>query len=65
MLDLKLYYSELYADEAMLLELRSFFFKWLTVFSQSLLDPDTNPLLKAKHIRKYIDIYIRIYRSII
>ena len=28
-------------------ELRSFMLKWLVVFSQSLLDPDTNPLLKA------------------
>ena len=28
-------------------ELRQFMLKWLIVFSQSLLDPDTNPLLKA------------------
>ncbi|CAK9030583.1 unnamed protein product [Durusdinium trenchii] len=46
-LDLKLYYSELYVEEEMLEELRSFMLKWLVVFSQSLLDPDTNPLLKG------------------
>lgn len=46
-LDLKLYYSELYVQEYMLEELRQFMLKWLIVFSQSLLDPDTNPLLKG------------------
>ena len=29
-------------------ELRQFMLKWLVVFSQSLLDPDTNPFLKAR-----------------
>lgn len=46
-LDLKLYYSELYMQEEMLEELRQFMLKWLVVFSQSLLDPDTNPFLKG------------------
>mmetsp|Transcript_14393 Transcript_14393/g.29867 ORF Transcript_14393/g.29867 Transcript_14393/m.29867 type:complete len:577 (-) Transcript_14393:15-1745(-) len=46
-LDLKLYYSELYEDPLMLQELRCFMLKWLHVFSQSLLDAETNPLLKG------------------
>ncbi|CAJ1372869.1 unnamed protein product, partial [Effrenium voratum] len=46
-LDLKLYYSELYVQKEMLQELRCFMLKWLAVFSQSLLDAETNPLLQG------------------
>jgi len=46
-LDLNLYYGELYQDPAMLEELRRFMLKWLAVFSQSLLDPLTSPLLQG------------------
>eukprot|EP00931_Biecheleriopsis_adriatica_P076644 TRINITY_DN50333_c0_g1_i1.p1 TRINITY_DN50333_c0_g1~~TRINITY_DN50333_c0_g1_i1.p1 ORF type:complete len:586 (+),score=98.73 TRINITY_DN50333_c0_g1_i1:92-1849(+) len=46
-LDLNLYYGELYKDPQLLEELRRFMLQWLTVFSQSLLDATTNPLLKG------------------
>jgi len=46
-LDLNLYYGGIYQDPQMLEELRRFMVKWLSVFSQSLLDPLTNPLLQG------------------